>query len=107
FIKLWLSLLYMKHPFSVTFIIIVLFIVAQLIGLHVLSQYVDIEQSAQSGQVVIEQGKYLIEPPPIENRSYSFIFITLAVLIGTLLVLLLAKYQLFSIWKVWFFLSVV
>lgn len=83
-----------------------IFFFAQLIGLHIISQYVDIKESASSGETVVHEDVYLIAPPEIENESYSWIYISFAIFIGTVLILILIKYKLLNIWKIWFTTSV-
>ncbi|MFT4310554.1 MAG: presenilin family intramembrane aspartyl protease [Candidatus Woesearchaeota archaeon] len=97
----------MKHDIKITGLLILLFFVAQLIGLLVLSHYIDIEQSAQTQQPVLRTDVYVVEPPQVNDRSYSFLFILSAVLIGTLLMFVLIRFKQVTLWKTWFFVSVV
>lgn len=87
-----------------------IFFFAQLLGLAIVSQYINLSASAQQGEPVIQEATYLqtgVTPPPIEQKSYSFLYILGAVLLGTILVLLVIKFHQTMIWKLWFFLSVV
>ncbi len=97
----------MKHSLKITLILLFIFLLAQFIGLLVVSQYIDIETSAISGETVLNEETYDItgiQPPEIENESLSFIYI--AIVIGTVLILLIIKYKKRYLWKIWFFLSV-
>jgi presenilin-like A22 family membrane protease len=89
--------------------LIILFISAQFIGLAIIAQYVDIEKSAQTGTTVQRTEVYErvgVEPPRVENESYTFIIILVAVLIGTALLLLIVKFKKGKVWKVWYFFAV-
>lgn len=100
----------MKHSFLVTLILVSIFFFAQVLGLVIVRQYVDLTASAQQGETVIDEAAYLqtgIAPPHIEEKSYSFLYILGAVLLGTILILLVIKFRQVMIWKLWFFLSVV
>ena len=99
----------MKHSVKITLILLLIFLLAQFIGLLVVSQYIDIKTSALSGKTVLNEETYDItgiQPPEIENESLSFIYIALAIVIGTVLILLIIKYKKRYLWKIWFFLSV-
>ena len=95
----------MKHTLKVTWILVFLFFISQVVGLLVTNAYIDHKATAESGEVVFARLPYNIERPPIEQRS-SFIFIITAVLIGTLIVLLLIRFKKTFLWKAWFFLAV-
>ncbi|MBS3120024.1 hypothetical protein J4475_04345 [Candidatus Woesearchaeota archaeon] len=98
----------MKHPAPFTIYLIILFFSAQVIGLFIISQYVHTEVSTETGQKIVVGVKELpagIERPPV-TESASFIPIIIGVLVGTVLVLLLAKYRKPNWWRTWFFASV-
>ncbi|MFW5747148.1 MAG: presenilin family intramembrane aspartyl protease [Nanoarchaeota archaeon] len=97
----------MKHDWRTTALMILLFVVAQGVGLHIISQYVNTAESAATGTTIINEDKYFIQPPQVENESFSFIPILIAILIGTALILLIAKFRKFGIWRAWFLLSIV
>lgn len=100
----------MKHSLKITLYLISLFFLTQLIGLAVVNQYIDITATATTGTTVIYEETYNlsgITPPPIENESISFMYVLAGVLIGTILILLIIKFKKKSLWKSWFFLSVV
>ncbi|MBW2974270.1 hypothetical protein KY366_01000, partial [Candidatus Woesearchaeota archaeon] len=96
----------MKHTLKVTLLLVFLFFTAQVIGLIITNAYIDHKATLEKGEVKFVNLPYDIERPPVEQRS-SFIFILAAVLIGTVLVLLLIKFEKTVLWKVWFFLAVV
>jgi presenilin-like A22 family membrane protease len=99
----------MKHSVMITLILVCVFFVSQIVGLVITDQYI-------AGKVINETtGEVInitytdlpldIERPEVEE-SNSWMYIVLAVLIGTILVLLLVRFKGVRLWKAWFFLSV-
>lgn len=84
----------MKHSLKVTFALLLLFLAAQLIGLFIINRYISIEKLP-----------FDFERPDY-NPDTSYVPIIIAILIGTGLALLLAKFKAVKVWKFWFFLSV-
>lgn len=97
----------MKHNFKVTLSLIFLFLLAQLVGILIISQYVNIQESSTSGETVIDEDLYFVQPPEVENESWSWVYLMFPILLGTAIVLLLIKFKLKKIWKFWFGLSIV
>lgn len=100
----------MKHTVEITLLLVLIFIAAQVAGLFVISNYIDIYASKETGATVVKEGAYNITgitPPPVTDESSSWIYIMGAVLIGTALVLLIIKFKQTNLWKIWFFASVV
>ncbi len=95
----------MKHTKQVTYILIAMFLLSQIIGLFVLNNYVDTEKSLLEGKIVFKDLPFHQERPEIEE-STSVFWLIIAVLIGTGIALLLFKYNLHLLWKAWFFLAV-
>src|SRR3989344_4981590 len=111
----------MKHTFKITLIIIFLFLLTQITGLFIVSNYLSFEQ-IQKQVTLIEDGKeinktitelnetwtnlpYDIERPKLQDKiAYLQIFIS--ILLATALALLIIKWQKRKLWKLWFFLSV-
>src|SRR3989344_2879419 len=94
----------MKHTFKVTAILILLFLTAQVVGLFIVDQYID-KQKTIPGKTVYKALPYNIERPDIKP-IYSYLYILLAVLIGTGVLLLLIRFKKNLLWKTWYFLSV-
>ena len=82
----------MKHSVSVVLALMVLFISAQFIGLLVLSNYVDKEITEETGVVSYKALPGGIERPDVAP-NYAFVIISLAVIIGTLILLVIIKFQ--------------
>ena len=101
----------MKHTFKVTLLLALIFFVAQIAGLAItkeyisIGEYIDPETKAIVKQVVFEDLPYNLERPKIEE-STSYIWITIAVIIGTLLLLLIIRFKKINLWKLWFFFAV-
>ena len=83
----------MKHNIYVTYWLVLFFIIAQLIGVMVISKY-----------VAFEELPYGIERPEIEEKT-SYIPIVLAIIFATGLALLIMKLGVLKLWKAWFFLG--
>ncbi|MBU4284532.1 MAG: hypothetical protein KJ968_05480 [Nanoarchaeota archaeon] len=96
----------MKHTLKITLMLVLLFFLSQVIGLAITNQYIDHEKTAETGVTAWEELPYDFERPPVEESS-SFIYILIAVLLGTGLLMLLIKFKKVNLWKFWFFISVV
>lgn len=95
----------MKHSLSITLIILGIFLLAQFIGLGILYKYIDPIKSQETGKTEFKDLP-IGERPPVDERT-SFIPVIIAVIIGTVILLLLMKYKLALIWKLWFLMAVV
>ena len=100
----------MKHRWSVSAVLLLIFVAAQIVGLLVVHSYVDVSASAKSTQ---EAGKpvtvytalpYGVERPQVAPEI-SYLYIAAAVVIGTLLLLLIIKLHKGGLWKLWFFVA--
>lgn len=96
----------MKHTIKVTIALVAFFFMAQFTGLIVINQYIDHKKTTEAKSVEWQPLPYNLERPEIKDQSLSFIYITIAILVGTLLVLLLIKFNKTFIWKLWFFVTV-
>lgn len=98
----------MKHSLKILLILTGFFLLAQLIGLAVINQYVDKEIVIVDNQtitkVTYQDLPGNMERPEMDAR-YSFLFITFAVLFGTVLAFILMKFKKKRTWKFWFFLA--
>ncbi len=86
----------MKHTAKVTVLLIALFLAAQFLGLLILKPYMVEEKPLP----------YNIERPQFEEKT-SFMWIFLIIILATVLGLFLAKLEATTLWKTWFFLSVI
>lgn len=96
----------MKHTMRITLLLIAFFVISQLVGLAIVSQYINIQESAKTKGTVLNEEIYIVEPPKVENESMSWIAISLMIMVATAIVLLLVKFKQRKVWKAWFLLSV-
>jgi presenilin-like A22 family membrane protease len=85
----------MKHTLKITILLLSLFLLAQLVGLVVVQKYLNPDKLLP----------FNIEKPTY-NEQTSYVPIVIAIAIGTVLALVLAKFKAVKVWKFWFFLSV-
>lgn len=98
----------MKHDFQPTLILLALFFVSQLVGLGTINAHIQPQTNELTGEIdIIYPATAIGESPKIENKSTSFIYILIGVLVGTALLLLFAKFKFNNAWRYWFLLSVV
>ncbi len=98
----------MKHTWPVTAALVLIFVVTQLVGLALINR--DIEAAAynpKTGLYDLEHQAQTEQFRPGTTGAGSFIYLTLGVLVGTVLVLLLIRFKQVRIWKLWFFSAVV
>ncbi len=96
----------MKHTFKVTIALVLFFFMAQFTGLLIINHYLDYTKITETKEIAWQPLPYNLERPEVENQSTSFIYITIAIFIGTFLVLLLIRFNKPLIWKLWFFVTV-
>ncbi len=96
----------MKHSLAITLFLVILFLATQFVGLKVVDNYIDREQTSQTGVVSYKSLPYDIERPDIKPDA-SVWLIVVAMGMGTLVLLVLMKFRKIKLWKLWFFLSVV
>ncbi len=90
----------MKHNLKITIILLAMFIITQLIGVYVVNHYLQEENTLPFG----------LEPPAIESDSEYYGFfsgIVIAFIFAILLFLLLTRFKIEFILKIWFFVVVV
>ncbi len=95
----------MKHSLHITLIILGIFLVAQFIGLAVLYNYIDSAKSQETGKTEFKD--LPIGERPLVEENTSFIPVIIAIIIGTMILLILMKYKLSFLWKLWFLMAVV
>ncbi|HME87270.1 MAG TPA: presenilin family intramembrane aspartyl protease [Candidatus Nanoarchaeia archaeon] len=95
----------MKHSYSITAIILGVFFLSQLLGLVIINNYIDHDLLSATGRVSFKALPLGLEAPETSGAE-SFLTIALSILIGTGLALLLIKFRLGSVWKIWFLLAV-
>jgi len=83
----------MKYNFKIIGLIVILFFIAQLIGLYVVNHYNQTDLP------------YEIERPQFEE-STSYIPISIMILLATGIALLLIRFRATRLWKIWFFIGI-
>jgi len=96
----------MKHTLKITLFLVALFFITQLIGLATVNKHIQVTKSENGTIEVVHPDTVIGEAPKVENKSSSFIYIVLGVLLGTALLFLFIKLDIKSIWKYWFLFSV-
>lgn len=94
----------MKHPTGIVITLLAMFLLSQLIGVFVLKNYIDTEETEKTGVLTYKELPSGIERPEL-NPKYSFIFITTAILAGTAILLLIIKFKKILLWKLWYMAS--
>jgi presenilin-like A22 family membrane protease len=99
----------MKHTMKITLFLIIIFLLSQIIGLAIVNEYIDIKQTSETGKTVVNAEIYSIsgiQPPEVANESFSWIFIMISVLIGTVLILIIIRFKQKKVWKAWFLIAI-
>ena len=91
----------MKHNWRITLILVGIFLVAQAVGLLIVQNYVDVEKTAETGQLTYEELPLGLERPQVAEQN-SYMYILSAVLIGTLLLFVLIHFKVHLLWKLWY-----
>lgn len=94
----------MKHSLRTTLLLVGIFILAQLVGLVVVAEYLDPTALAQ-GEISWQELPLGFTRPDVAESS-SYWYILAAVLVGTALALLLIRFRAVRSWKAWFCLAV-
>ena len=97
----------MKHTLQITLILVALFLSAQILGLAVINKYIDHKKTTETGQIEFAELPYGLERPAIEKGSSFIFYLSFAIIIGTLLVLLIVKLRKPFIWKAWLLFAIV
>ncbi|MDP3989982.1 MAG: presenilin family intramembrane aspartyl protease [archaeon] len=93
----------MKHSLQVTLILLTFFLLAQMIGLGVIYNYIDHGQS-MNGETIFKDLP-IGERPEIQN-NYSYIYAIVAIGLGTMFVLFLLRHKLTWVWRIWFLMAI-
>ncbi|MEM3074506.1 MAG: presenilin family intramembrane aspartyl protease [Candidatus Pacearchaeota archaeon] len=100
----------MKHNIKITFILILMFLITQLIGLAVIYAYTpNVKQVEVDGNIVnvtTNPLPYNLEPPEEINKKTSLTSIIIAFVIAIFIILILMKFKAAIFIKAWFFIIV-
>jgi len=101
----------MKHTLKVTLMLALFFLIAQGVGLVIVSQYVDIGKSSEAGKSIpteVAANSPGGAPPEVEQEDiwkYA-IYLISAIIFGTLIVLILIKFKMVRSMKAWFLIGI-
>ncbi len=97
----------MKHPLGTTLLLVVLFVVAQVVGLVLVNlSIVSVHVNVETGQTELAHDTTAIGDRPDFLSWQTFLWIGLGVVIGTSLILLIIHFKKVHLWKAWFMLAV-
>jgi presenilin-like A22 family membrane protease len=96
----------MKHTALVTFFLVLIFALTQVIGLALIKNISSQTYVDENGKTRIASDPATADMTPETQGVGSLIYILVAIALGTILILIIAKFKKVNIWKVWFFLAV-
>lgn len=96
----------MKHDLKITYILTLLFLFSQIIGLIFVVGSIDEVVVSESGDnIIVHEDTAIGERPQISGMGTLF-YLSLGIFLGTMLLLLLIKFKAKKVWKFWYFLAV-
>lgn len=95
----------MKHTLPVTLMLIAIFIISQLLGLALITLGTQITKD-ETGQTVVTHEDTAIGPRPETRGFQSFTYLLIGIAVGTAVLLILIRFHMTNVWKLWFFLAV-
>ncbi len=95
----------MKHTVKVTFFLILIFFVSQLVGLGLINESSSVE-FGENGTLVLEHDDTIIGERPDFQGYQSFLYLAFGIVFGTIILLILIKFRQKRIWKIWFSLAI-
>lgn len=96
----------MKHNFKISGILLGFFILSQLFGLFVISYDMNKVFDEKTNQTITTFSETAIGQRPDLVGVETIIFLSFAIIFGTGLVLLLARFNKQKLWKAWFFMAI-
>ncbi len=95
----------MKHTMPVTVILVVVFVASQLLGLALINKNATITYDEQ-GVCQVTHEDTALGPRPTTTGFDSLIYLLVGLVVGTVVLLILVRFRLFGVWKLWFFVAV-
>ncbi|MBL7057274.1 hypothetical protein ISS09_03260, partial [Candidatus Woesearchaeota archaeon] len=95
----------MKHELSVTLIIIFIFFLTQIFGLFLIQEDISSVEEI-NGTIVINHGDTSLGERPDTTGFGSFLYLVVAIIVGTALLLLIMYWNKMLVWKIWFFIAI-
>lgn len=95
----------MKHNITVTLFLLSFFILAQVVGLALISTSANVSTDA-NGNITVSYQDTAVGARPDTSGFGSFLYLVIGVAIGTILVLVLIRFKQGTVWRLWFFIAV-
>lgn len=95
----------MKYNLKIISLLVSFFIFSQIIGLIFVNGSITSINISEGGRIEIEHKKTPVERPETTGAE-SLVFILIGIIIATSILLLLIKFNLLKIWKLWFFFAI-
>ena len=98
----------MKHTISITVILLSFFVLAQVFGLFLIMKDAQVNTAIEGNTTIITvaHDDTAVGARPDTTGAESLLYVVIGVIIGTLLVLLLARFGKTGLWKIWYFIAV-
>ena len=101
----------MKHDLSVTIVLIGIFVLSQLVGLFLVAGSVkgvdcSVNSSVSASSCKVSYSDSAVGSRPETSGFGSLLYIIIGVAIGTVALLIMARFDTGKLWKAWFFLAV-
>ena len=103
----------MKHDLKITIILVLFFLASQYVGLFITSQYITVEKviDVSTGKETYNMTNVTDLPGGIEridvSEDFSWVYIMVAILLGTIIVLVLVRFRQRKVWRFWYFFSLI
>ncbi|PLW79908.1 hypothetical protein C0585_05370 [Candidatus Woesearchaeota archaeon] len=96
----------MKHGMKITLLLLIFFMISQFFGLFVISYDMQKIVDTTTNTTITTLSETAIgERPQIEGVE-TIIFLSTAILFGTLIILILARFRKKNLWKLWYFIAI-
>ncbi|MCX6710009.1 MAG: presenilin family intramembrane aspartyl protease [Candidatus Woesearchaeota archaeon] len=95
----------MKHTISITLTIVLFFIAAQIFGLFLVGKDMNVGK-AETGEITTFHNDTAVGARPEISGSASLVYILVSVIVGTIILLIFARFRKQTLWKVWYFFAV-
>jgi len=102
----------MKHTWTITIILVLIFLATQVFGLFTVNKYIEVLppgsylNGTQINKTIILHNATIVGEAPDVAPSTGFVYVLTAIAAGTVLLLLLIKFRGHKFWAIWFFFAV-
>jgi presenilin-like A22 family membrane protease len=96
----------MKHNIGITALLVLFFFTAEIFGLFAIAKDIEVERGPSGEVIGTSHPDTAVGERPNVSGSGTLVYLAVSVLIGTVLILLLARFKKTNLWKFWFFLAV-